>query len=305
VRLFAGDRAGRAAARKAFDVLLGLDHPSVLRAELPAGKDPDDLVKEGGAEAIEAVLARARPMLDVAIEEALGKSAGRGDVGARREAIESLTPLVARIQNDITRDSVIEEAARRLDMDKRSLRDYLRGEVRRQRVEPQRKPEPDYEQRPPVVIEERPLQYDRLENALIEVLATDDELLRLLHAEALYNLMSDADLRDFLREVSEEYVEGQITGFLDAVHALRPCPLRSAVLRALSSDSGHVAERAAEGFDDIIRELKLRWLNSERARLQEACTSVTDPNLRRELATRISEILSMIRALKHRVGLAG
>jgi DNA primase len=63
---FDGDSAGqKAAIRAAARALPHLGPERTLRfAELPAGQDPDDLVKSGGREAFEAVIARAEPLSD-------------------------------------------------------------------------------------------------------------------------------------------------------------------------------------------------------------------------------------------------
>jgi DNA primase len=63
---FDGDSAGqKAAIRAATRALPHLGPERTLRfAELPAGQDPDDLVKAGGREAFEAVIAKAEPLSD-------------------------------------------------------------------------------------------------------------------------------------------------------------------------------------------------------------------------------------------------
>ena len=64
---FDGDGAGRRAAFKAVDTALPLIGPDkTLRfAFLPDGQDPDDLARGGGPAAIEEVLSKARPLVDV------------------------------------------------------------------------------------------------------------------------------------------------------------------------------------------------------------------------------------------------
>jgi DNA primase len=67
VLCFDGDDAGRRAAYRTLDVALPLLKPgkSLKLAALPDGQDPDDLVRSGGREAVEDVLAAARPLADV------------------------------------------------------------------------------------------------------------------------------------------------------------------------------------------------------------------------------------------------
>ncbi len=64
---FDGDEAGRRAAYRALDLALPLISPgkSLKLAALPDGQDPDDLVRSGGREAVEDVLAAARPLADM------------------------------------------------------------------------------------------------------------------------------------------------------------------------------------------------------------------------------------------------
>lgn len=62
--LFDGDKAGRRAAYRAIDLALPHIKPgkSLAFGALPDGQDPDDLVRRGGREAMENVLARTEPL---------------------------------------------------------------------------------------------------------------------------------------------------------------------------------------------------------------------------------------------------
>ncbi|GJE28081.1 DNA primase [Methylobacterium organophilum] len=64
---FDGDGAGRRAAYRALDVALPLLEPgkSLRFALLPQGQDPDDLLRSGGASAIDKVLEGARPLVEM------------------------------------------------------------------------------------------------------------------------------------------------------------------------------------------------------------------------------------------------
>jgi DNA primase len=68
-----GDKAGQKAAVRAAIRALPMVAPgrSLAFATLPAGQDPDDLVKAGGAPALEAVLAASRPLVDLIWESEL------------------------------------------------------------------------------------------------------------------------------------------------------------------------------------------------------------------------------------------
>jgi len=92
---FDGDNAGRRAAQRAADRALPLLRPgkSLRFLALPAGEDPDSLVRAHGPDAIRRVLELARPLADVIWElETEGKPA---DTPERRASIKAA--LLARV----------------------------------------------------------------------------------------------------------------------------------------------------------------------------------------------------------------
>jgi DNA primase len=102
---FDGDDAGRRAAYRALDLALPLIKPgkSLKLAALPDGQDPDDLVRSGGREAADDVLAAAQPLADVLW--ARETEAGPLSTPERRAALE------ARL-SEVT-DTIADETVRR------------------------------------------------------------------------------------------------------------------------------------------------------------------------------------------------
>jgi DNA primase len=104
VLCFDGDAAGLRAAWRAADMILPAVQPgrTARFALLPEGKDPDDLVREEGAEAFRAVLAEAR-----ALSELLWMRETAGAVfetpERRAELERSLRELTARIRDESVR----------------------------------------------------------------------------------------------------------------------------------------------------------------------------------------------------------
>jgi DNA primase len=101
VLCFDGDDAGRRAAYRALDLALPLIKPgkSLKFAALPDGQDPDDLVRSGGREAVEDVLAAARPLADVLW--ARESEAGAFSTPERRAALEGrLAEVIATIGDE-------------------------------------------------------------------------------------------------------------------------------------------------------------------------------------------------------------
>jgi DNA primase len=101
---FDGDSAGRRAAYRAVDLALPFVRPgkSLRFASLPEGQDPDDLWRSGGREAIEAVLAAARPLADMLWTRET--EAGGFATPERRAALEArIGEITAGIGDDTVR----------------------------------------------------------------------------------------------------------------------------------------------------------------------------------------------------------
>lgn len=97
---FDGDKAGIAAAHRAIDRILPLVEAgrSFNFAFLPEGKDPDDLIADGGAARFLAEVKAAAPLFDVMMEREL--AGARLDTPERRAALEKrLDELVGTIRD--------------------------------------------------------------------------------------------------------------------------------------------------------------------------------------------------------------
>ncbi len=112
---FDGDDAGRRAAYRALDLALPLIKPgkSLKLATLPDGQDPDDLVRSGGCEAVNDVLAAARPLADMLW--ARESEAGPFDTPERRAAFEArIIEITAAVGDETVRRYYRQDFAARL-----------------------------------------------------------------------------------------------------------------------------------------------------------------------------------------------
>ena len=97
---FDGDRAGQKAALRAADRALPLLKPglSLRFAMMPAGKDPDDICRRDGPDAMATVLQEALPLSEVLWRQLLGEHAS--DTPERRAALEKAAEAMARSISD-------------------------------------------------------------------------------------------------------------------------------------------------------------------------------------------------------------
>ncbi len=112
---FDGDAAGRRAAYRGVDLALPLLRPgkSLKFASLPDGHDPDDLLRAGGREAIDAVTGAAQPLAHVLWTREI--ETGSLDTPERRAALEArLAHVIASIHDDTVRKHYRSEFAQRM-----------------------------------------------------------------------------------------------------------------------------------------------------------------------------------------------
>lgn len=116
VLCFDGDEAGLRAAWRAADMALPMVRAgrSLRFALLPQGKDPDDLVREEGRAAFDALLAEARPLADILW---MRETSGRVfDTPERRAALEqSLRALAGRIRDESVRRHYAQDLRERVN----------------------------------------------------------------------------------------------------------------------------------------------------------------------------------------------
>ena len=103
-----GDDAGIKAARRAIEHLLPQDF-EIKVLVLPNGQDPDDFVRQNGADAYNEARGKAESFLDFALAASIR---GRSLANARHkaEAIEDIVPVLTSIRNNIQRRESFDQA---------------------------------------------------------------------------------------------------------------------------------------------------------------------------------------------------
>jgi DNA primase len=112
VLCFDADAAGQKAAERSLDALL--QNNLVVRvAEMPAGEDPDSMVRKRGREEFEKQIAAARDFFDAWIERETA-STDLDSIGAKMQLANKLAETIARIQDPLMRGEVANKASARI-----------------------------------------------------------------------------------------------------------------------------------------------------------------------------------------------
>ncbi|MCB9507217.1 MAG: DNA primase [Myxococcales bacterium] len=313
VLMFDGDRAGRAAARRALDVLLAADISEIVWARLPDGRDPDDLARTEGADGVRRCVAEARPMLDICLDEVIRPAAGGADIGVKRAALDGVTELLRPVQNALIQEQYVTSAAQRLQVDAAALLRQVRSRpagVRRD-AEP---PPPESDEPPPWGDDEveraseeepeAPLDpLDAHEATLVELLADDDALVDEVYRERLHFVIRHPALREFVERVVSSRVEDGGPSLRAAVERESSAALRSLLTAVLVEDRGIDPHARHAAFEETVRSLKLRWARAEKLRLAAALQVERDFDAtlaRMEEARRIDALLAELQGVTRR-----
>ena len=112
VLCFDADTAGHKAAERSLDALLQ-NNLIVRVAEMPAGEDPDSMIRHRGKEEFEKRVAEARDFFDSWIEHETA-SADLDSLGAKMQLARKLADTVARVQDPLMRGEVANKVSARL-----------------------------------------------------------------------------------------------------------------------------------------------------------------------------------------------
>jgi len=126
------DTAGQVATERSLTLLLEKEFDVRVLA-LPGGADPDKFLKEQGAEAYRALLAKAPPYLDYLIGRA--RQMDRTTAAGKVAALNFLMPYVQRLPNRLLRSEWATRIASELRVDEPVLREALRRAAAERRSE--------------------------------------------------------------------------------------------------------------------------------------------------------------------------
>jgi DNA primase len=290
---FDADKAGYTACERAFREL-STESIHVRVVSMPAGDDPDSFLKREGSDAFRQLLQDARPFFDFKIDRAQVEG-GLANAQARGNTAREIAGLLACIADPVSRDSLLNHCATRLQMSAPDLR--LATSSARKRLQ--------REQRAPK------------EEAVAEVAISNiDSLIAYLCNLALHS----AEARQYLGEQYEtlhdasRYLEG-VPLLENIISAEIDATSHAAVNAFLSSlpQADQLALQADPTFHQTISTEPLRDAEEALAKLSEKVlnkryainqTALNQPGLTQEqlmpLLREASEISQLLAALGRR-----
>jgi DNA primase len=146
VLCFDADTAGKKAAERSLDALLHND--LIVRvAEMPAGEDPDSLVRRKGREEFEKRVATAEAFFDYWIESEVATS-DLNSLGAKMQLARKLAETVSRVHDPLMRSEVVSKMSARLGVSPADFETLLprhKGGAASQRLHSQASPAPRHD----------------------------------------------------------------------------------------------------------------------------------------------------------------
>lgn len=258
VMTFDGDSAGQKASMKALRLCLAADlWPSQLM--LPEGMDPDDVVRQQGASAMQKLLETSvTPLMDRFVDMML-EQAGP-DMRSREAALEEITPVLAMLPGSAQKQYV-DRASLSLGMSVDHLQGAVKNLRRRPRYDDRRPDGP-----PPELMEDGPR---RRRPSHPEVL-----LLRVL-VQDLANVapvVEDLGAVSWLRHPEVERVVGRLMASwrearpldADLLYDVEDPTIRGAVTGDLTSEERwFTPEVRARSVDEAMIRLAVGWIDRE------------------------------------------
>ena len=124
ILVFDADGAGRKAAIKTGGEFLAAEVP-VRVATLPAGEDPDSLLRDQGPDAFRAALDAAESITRFQVRTLLAAEEHPGSIDAVARVSRAVLEVIAKCPSAVLRATLLEEAARELGVPSRALADDL------------------------------------------------------------------------------------------------------------------------------------------------------------------------------------
>lgn len=253
VVVYDGDKAGRAAVRKAIPVLLGAGLDGIL-VRLPDGEDPDSFVRSRGADAFNQLVTHGPALVDAYLDDLL--SEWDGSVQGKSAILQQSAALLDKLADPISRDMARQYMQRRLEVQPVDFGRYVEQMPR---------------DKTSVVAVAQPAGelLDDMEADIARIIVLHPRLASVAMGYGIIDYLRHMDLRQALRSLAQA-TDVQIPA--DALHhwaeALPDGHLRRAVGAWRLQDAGGETE-AHVALVQALWRLQTRALKAEREALRE------------------------------------
>lgn len=255
---FDGDQAGRKAAWRALEQSLPAQREGRQAAFLflPEGEDPDSLVRGEGREAFLARLDRARPLSEV-LFETLAEQTDLESLDGRARLAEKARPLISRVPDGIYRQLLVERLAELVKMPAEKLSKLVISEPTKERA--------DSISSRKMVSREAPMGPSVVRTAL-SLLLRSPSLAAQVSDPGRWRGLDLAGVA-LLVDVLEQLHETPDLTTAALLERWREDAQGRHLFKLLKSDGPDQSENVEQVFDDVMRNLDIRWREARMSEL--------------------------------------
>jgi DNA primase len=242
VLCFDADAAGKKAAERSLDALLQND--LVVRvAEMPAGEDPDSLVRRNGKEDFETRIATARDFFEFWIERE-ASTTNLSSLGAKMELARNLAETVSHVRDPLMRGEIASRVAARLGVATSDFENLLTNQTRVEVRLPQ-PPRPAATAAPPHNV------------AMLCLFALRDETAReFLHEQNWREILAQTPNAELLLRILEAQFQpgdpASLNAFMATLNASEEALVSSWLLQKVPPNAGVVVEDWWRGLQQAV-----------------------------------------------------
>jgi|Deesub1362B_J571_1020462.scaffolds.fasta_scaffold02787_4 DNA primase len=249
--LYDGDLAGANAALRGVDILLQ-EGMQVKVVQLPEDSDPDDFVRQHGAEGLYRLLNRALDLVDFKIE-AFRRTEGLDTTQKRARLVHMLAETVASIQDEVAKNLYIQDIARKVNVAETAVFKAVA------RLRTRRQPEAEQETSP------KPAgSRIRAEEDLLKIMIRFPPLVPLIYRHLSLDEISHETYREIFSHIYTQLVD---TGTVQPQHVLdvvQDPDIQRVLARVLVEEEERPPDRAVRQWaSDCLRQIKLARLHQE------------------------------------------
>lgn len=281
VLVFDGDQPGMRAAMRSLELFLR-EKLSARLVALPEGMDPDDFLAKKGREAFSSLLEKARPLMEIFLEQSLAEY--DGSVEGRLKVVRQVAPMLKLLDSRVTQEGYVRLLDQRLGVSEEVLWAEL-DLVRTSKVATARYPKPEPAARIPAWEEE-----------IIRILVHYPSWIPLLEKSSALEDFQVTPWGEIAGLLTKHYQEGGSLALSGLLMDLEDEDLRNRISGWSLESSPWREEEAQARLREYIEGIgsRRRHLQDEVKRLKEDIRAAE----RSQDQTRIAELLAELQAKK-------